>query len=222
MQTSAVFESADLVLAALVSSMVAGSEGALAELFDRCFDRVYGIVFRVLRNGADAEEVAMEVFHQAWRSAHTYDAARGTVTAWLAAIAWSRATDRRRRVRGAADGMGLHPSTADASYQDHEDLAQCRWFEAFEANRTLSTAVRALSSAQRLVLGLAYFEGLSHSEIAKETGLPIGTVKSHARRGIEVLRGAVTAESTLDGVRFSGSHQTQGSAASAANDLDQS
>ncbi len=77
-------------LAMLVAAMADGSEAALAQLFGQCFDRVYGIVFRILPDPADAEEVAVEVFHQAWRSARAYDASRGTVPGWLASIAWSR------------------------------------------------------------------------------------------------------------------------------------
>jgi RNA polymerase sigma-70 factor (ECF subfamily) len=182
---------ATLDLPMLVAAMAGGSEAALAQLFDHCFDRIYGIVFRILSDASDAEEVVVEVFHQAWRSARAYDPARGEVTGWLAAIAWSRAIDRRRRMRGPVAGGAAHPIGAPDAYTDHEDLDQRRWFDAFEANQVLKDAVSSLSRAQRVVLGLAYFEGLSHSEIAQETGMPVGTVKSHARRAIEALRGAI-------------------------------
>jgi RNA polymerase sigma-70 factor (ECF subfamily) len=178
-------------LAGLVAAIAEGREPALAELFDRCFDRVYGIACRILRVPADAEEVAVEVFHQVWRHARHFDAARGSVEAWLAAIAWSRAIDRRRRTREAVDDPSAHPDGARPTYVDHEDFAQRRWFEAFEANRVLAAAVSSLSVPQRVVLGLAFFEGLSHEEIARETGMPLGTVKSHVRRGLDALRGAV-------------------------------
>lgn len=187
----AVSEVATSDLSTLVASMASGSEAALAKLFDLCFDRVYGIAFRILSDPADAEEVAVEVFHWVWRSARDFDPSRGSVEAWLATIAWSRAIDRRRRIRNPLAGNGAHPPDPPGAYTEHEDFAQRRWFDAFEANRVLTAAVSTLSAAQRLVLGLAYFEGLSHAEIANETGLPLGTVKSHARRAIETLRGAI-------------------------------
>lgn len=184
-------ETANRELTLLMAEVAAGSEAALAGLFDRCFDQVYGIAYRILADPADAEEVAVEVFHRAWQCARDFDPGRGSVKAWLAAIAWSRAIDRRRRARDSSIHGDSHPRGAVDAYSDHEDLAQRRWFEAFEANQELTAAVSALSGAQRLVLGLAYFEGLSHAEIAKETGMPLGTVKSHARRAMEVLRGAI-------------------------------
>lgn len=178
----------DPTLAPLVASIAAGDQNALAALFDRCFDRVYQIARRIVRDDADAEEVGVEVFHQVWRTAATFDPARGSAWSWLASMAWSRAIDRRRRRRAAEATLVLHPEDGGKSYTHREDPLQQRWFEALEANRSLREAVECLTAAQRTVLGLAYFEGLSHAEIAAETGLALGTVKSHVRRGLEALR----------------------------------
>lgn len=187
-RTVSVAERDDATLAPLVASIAAGDEAALAALFDRCFDRVYQIARRIVRDDADAEEVGVEVFHQVWRTAATFDPARGGAGSWLASMAWSRAIDRQRRRRPVEATLVLHPEDGGGSYTDREDPLQQRWFEALDANRSLREAVECLTAAQRTVLGLAYFEGLSHAEIAAETGLALGTVKSHARRGLEALR----------------------------------
>lgn len=187
-RTVPVAERDDATLAALVASIAAGDQAALAALFDRCFDRVYQIARRIVRDDADAEEVGVEVFHQVWRTASAFDPARGSAWAWLASMAWSRSIDRHRRRRAAEATLVLHPEDSRDSYTDREDPLQQRWFDALDANRSLRAAVEGLTPPQRTVLGLAYFEGLSHAEIAAETGLALGTVKSHARRGLESLR----------------------------------
>jgi len=174
----------------LVWRMAAGEERALGALYDRHARTVYALAQAVVGERADAEEVVADAFGQAWRSAAEYDPLRGSVGGWLTTIARARALDlvRRRGRRGrayqraaqAADG-GLAAPVAMPEPPD-------RGVERAEAGALVRRALAALPDAQRRVIELAYFGGLSQSEIAAELAEPLGTVKTRMRAALEKLR----------------------------------
>lgn len=170
-------------LAALLRQAAQGDQPSLAVLYDRTAPAVHGLVMRILRDPGMAEEVSADVYLQAWRQAERYDPARGGVLPWLLTLARSRALDRLRAVRLRAeaerptepDGPRVAPGADQRS-------------EVAERRRLVLAAVGALPEDQRRVLELAYFRGLSHTEIADELGEPLGTVKTRIRLGMTRLR----------------------------------
>jgi RNA polymerase sigma-70 factor (ECF subfamily) len=163
--------------------MAGGDRGALERFYDRHAALVYGLVLRIVRNRADADEVVQEVFLQAWRSAGRYDPTRGTPEAWLATLARTRAIDALRAARRAGRGEPGHPEEV----ADSEPAGAARFAE----RHGVAGALGELSAAQRELLELAYYEGLTQTEIAARTGLPLGTVKTRMRTGLERLRQAL-------------------------------
>jgi len=169
----------------------AGEPAALEELYDRHSPLLYSMILRIVSRAADAEEVLQEAWLQAWRRADSYDPKRGTVIAWLLNMARSRAIDR---VRSAA------------SRQRMEDRAEAEPVESVAAppedveRRQLSARVRAaldeLGAQQRQVIELAYFGGLSQTEIAAKLSTPLGTVKSWTRSALLSLRERLPQELT--------------------------
>lgn len=174
----------------LVRAMAEGDAGAMASLYDRWSAPLFGLALRITREKADAEEVLVECFAQAWRDASRFQADRGSVGAWLATIARSRALDllratgRRRRLvdtahaTSADETVGMGARFAPPSAQVEDD----------ERSRHVRNALDALPAAQRTALELAYFEGLSQSEIADRLAEPLGTVKTRVRLGLRKLR----------------------------------
>ncbi len=169
-------------LRSLVSAVAAGDAEALGELYDATAGRTYAIALRITRRTDEAEEVVCDVYHQVWRQAGRFDPARGSVPGWLATIARSRALDRIRR-RDPAELRAEPAETPGGSASpDPESL-----LAAVEEGTALHRALRELTDEQQRMLAFAYFEGLSHSEIAARTGAPLGTVKTHIRRGLQTL-----------------------------------
>jgi RNA polymerase sigma-70 factor, ECF subfamily len=184
-------------LAALIARIARQDEHALAELYDATVSRVYGMALRILRDEQGAEEVAEDVFFQVWRQAGRYDPARGRPLGWLLNLARSRALDQLRRRDEALshpDPTSLHGEEAGGDLdifdgretRDPQDL-----LAATEAHRSLHLALAALEPLPRQMIALAFFRGLTHEEIAGHTALPLGTVKSHIRRALAVLRAAL-------------------------------
>ncbi|HTH65003.1 MAG TPA: sigma-70 family RNA polymerase sigma factor [Gemmatimonadales bacterium] len=176
----------------LVSRMAAGEDAALGDLYDRYGRTVYALALAIVREPADAEEVVVDAFGQAWRSAASFDAARGSVGAWLATIARTRALDtvraRGRRAR-AHDRAALLSDDGVAAPIATTGSDPSRAVELGDARRLVSQALAVLSSPQRVAIELAYFEGLSQSEIAERLSEPLGTIKTRIRAGMEKLRG---------------------------------
>jgi len=164
----------------VLDSVRRGDARALEELYRRHSSRLYGLLLRMLRETADAEEVLQETFVDAWRRAREYAASRGSVEAWLITIARSRAIDRIRN-RGAR--LRLVKQTeqqapAEAAPPDLPDV---------HAETRLRRAMGTLPPEQRRAIELAYWDGLSQTEISRETGDPLGTVKTRVRLGLQRL-----------------------------------
>lgn len=169
----------------LIALTAQGDQAALATLYDRTSPQVFGLVLKILNNREAAEEVTLDVYTQVWRQAHTYDRTRGAPGAWLMMLARTRAIDRFRA--GAAeygrieslDAAQLFASDADTPEQDVEGQ---------ERRKFVQQALTVLTPQQRHVIALAYFYGLSQSEIAEKLQLPLGTVKTRMRLGMIKLR----------------------------------
>jgi RNA polymerase sigma-70 factor, ECF subfamily len=165
--------------AALVSAIRAGDPGAMALLYDRYGSVVYSVALRVLGDTGSAEDVLQEVFMQLWRNPNAFDSSRGNLAPWLAVIARNRAIDLIRK---------RHPETdvADIVISVEPDMAGDA--ERGRAMEKVRGALSSMPAAQRNALEMAYFEGLSHSEIAAKTGEPLGTIKTRIRTGLLSLR----------------------------------
>jgi RNA polymerase sigma-70 factor (ECF subfamily) len=171
--------------------MTRGEPEALAELYDRHARAIYSLAVRIVRDQSDAEDIVQEVFSQAWRQAARYDATRGNVAAWLLTLTRSRAIDRLRgrRARPWDASDGSVPATL-ADGGPAPDLAAA----AAEAVGLVRSALQALPLLERTALELAYFEGLTHTEVATRLEMPLGTVKTRIRQGLLRLRAAMTRE----------------------------
>lgn len=178
-------------LAGLVLRVCDQHEPSLARLYEATVGRVNALVLRIVRVRALAEEVVEDVFWQVWREAPRFDAERGKVLAWLLAIARSRAIDALRRTeRVRASEVVVEDDTvlellADAPQcsDDPFDLVG-----AAQHHAKLHALLVGLEPLPRQLLSLAFFRGCTHEEIAEQTGLALGTVKSHIRRTLAVLR----------------------------------
>lgn len=163
----------------------AGDEQALRALYDRWAGVVHRLGLRCLPTAADAEDLTQQVFVAAWRSRRSYDPERGSLVAWLLAIARTQVADglralhRDRKVAAATRAAAPPAGSAPGSAEDPDRVAD-QLLVADELDR--------LPADQRRVLRLAFYDDLTHVQIAEATGLPLGTVKSHLRRGLQRLR----------------------------------
>jgi len=167
--------------AALIARVRDGDETAMADLYDRYSGIVYGVALRVLGDTSAAEDVVQEVFLQLWRNPQAFDADRGKLAPWLAVIARNRAIDLLRK-RPMEDDIDELPISTGVDLEDEA------------AQRLAISKVRGvlgqLPAGQRRLLEMAFFEGLTHTEIATKTGEPLGTVKTRIRSGLLALRKA--------------------------------
>jgi RNA polymerase sigma-70 factor (ECF subfamily) len=173
--------------------MAAGDHEALAELYDRHGRMVFSLALRIVRDQRDAEEVVQDVFAQAWRESGRYSAGRGSVIAWLMTLTRSRAVDRLR-------GRKARPDTATDSepivaIADGAAPADEQLSAAAQAAQ-VRTALNALPLVQRLAIELAFYEGLTHTEIADRLEQPLGTVKTRIRQGLLKLRDQLSDSTT--------------------------
>lgn len=170
---------------ALLGHVADGDQSALTRLYDATSRLVFGLVVRILSDRSAAEEVLLDVYTQVWRQASTYDSKRGAPLAWIMTIARSRAIDRLR----SGKQEQLHKEPLDnvgelrSKAQSPEEAT-----EISERQKIVRAALDTLSAEQREVIELAYFSGLSHSEIALRLGQPLGTVKTRTRLGMMKLR----------------------------------
>lgn len=169
--------------ASLLSEMAEGSESALGEFYDSTNHLVYGLTLRILGDVAEAEEVAIDVYMQVWNKASDFDPERGTPSGWFLMLTRSRAIER---LRSGAKRRNLEESLLTEVINPKANPEE-RALES-ERRRMVKDAFTKLSSQQQQAIHLAYYLGLSQSEIATRLGHPIGTVKSWIRLGMIKLR----------------------------------
>jgi RNA polymerase sigma-70 factor, ECF subfamily len=174
----------------LMRRLLADDAVAFSLMYDRHVRAVYGLALRMLRDRTAAEDVAQEAFVALWRNRHSYAPERGTAAAWLLTITRNRAIDVIRRGRGHRD-VGLDGED-ECEAPDRTDEEALRQVEA----GVIGVALDALPDAQRRVLELGYFDGLSHREIATRLQVPLGTVKGRMRLGLDKLAGVVDPPAT--------------------------
>ena len=169
---------------ALLARVSGGDAAALRTLYDVCAGRAMSIAYRVLGSRSEAEEVVQETFVQVWRQAASYDAGRGGAMAWIATIVRSRALDRLRSRAASERAVARSEDDPDAqpTAPAPAEVAAQR-----ELRAQVMAALAALPVEQRSAIELAYYEGLSHSEIAARLGDPLGTVKTRVRLGLAKL-----------------------------------
>jgi RNA polymerase sigma-70 factor (ECF subfamily) len=173
--------------ASIVVAIAGGDAGALAELYDASVGKVHALVRSIIRNVEDAEEVTCDVYTQAWQLAAQFDAERGSVMAWLLTIARSRSLDALRRQRRRERLIDDAAPTQDI-VDPRTSLAPDHYLNLFQLGTVVHSAMSALPPDRRALVGMAFFDDLTHVEIANYTGLPLGTVKSHLRRALHTLR----------------------------------
>jgi RNA polymerase sigma-70 factor, ECF subfamily len=169
----------------LISAVASGDHPALLALYDRHGRVAYGLAYRILGDAGAAEEAVQDAYLRVWRRASTFDAARGGVRSWLLTIVHHCAIDLVRRRAGAP------PVVAGLEELAERQPVPDAWSEVsgrIESER-VRTAVETLPGEQRRAIEMAFFEGLTHREIAERDGLPLGTVKGRLRLGLKRLSG---------------------------------
>jgi RNA polymerase sigma-70 factor (ECF subfamily) len=179
----------DSVGAEVVARMAGGDRDAFARFYDRLAPLLYRLILRIVREPADAADVLQDVFWEAWQGAAAYDPARGTPEAWMVTRARTRAIDRMRAVRRRSETFVAPLDEAAAAPAGRGDDPATR---AADRGMALSALAR-LPETQREVIELAYYAGLTQTEIADRLKQPLGTVKTRMRLGLERLREAARA-----------------------------
>ena len=164
--------------AELVAGATEGKAECMGELFDRHAGRMKSLALRIVGSPEEAEDVVQEVFVQAWQQSHRFDAQRGNVLAWLSIMARSRSLDRWRR----------RTTRRETAVEGARELETPLSSENDPSSWAARTALSTLPADQRVLLELAYWEGLSQSEISARLNLPLGTVKTRMRIGLKRLR----------------------------------
>jgi RNA polymerase sigma-70 factor (ECF subfamily) len=177
----------------LVAAMAGGDRAALATLYERHASLLLGLALRIVRERREAEDLLHDVFLEAWRTAKDFDPKRGRVRTWLAIRMRSRALDLQKSARVSRNtgdgGLELLVDEADAASPDHGRVRR---------------ALAELATDQRRVLELAYFEGLSCTEIAERVAIPVGTVKSRIAAGLDRLRSGLLSAGARTGAAGAG------------------
>lgn len=171
--------------AALIARIVQRDETALEALYDRYASMLSSVLNRILRDTQAAEEILQDVFYQLWNKATQFDASRGSLPGWLMVIARNRAISRLRR----------HEPASTAEELEANDIAMPINLESSISQREIlgrvKNVIEGLPKEQRAAVELAYFEGLTHSEIAERTREPLGTIKTRLRTALETLKRSV-------------------------------
>jgi RNA polymerase sigma-70 factor, ECF subfamily len=179
----------------LLKSIAMGEAAALGKLYDRYGRLVYSLAFQIVYDQAIAEDITQEVFLQVWNKASSYQIELGKVSTWLTSVARHRAIDSLRHSR-------VRPESHQVIWDDTDDADGPEWIdpqnietqvEKTIQNSVVRAAIAQLPKEQRQALALAYFQGLSHQEIAEITGEPLGTIKTRIRLAMQKLREALEA-----------------------------
>jgi len=175
---------ADVTPEALLAKCAGGDQAAFAELYDQTAPRVFGLVKRLLRDHAQSEEVTQEIFLEVWQSATRYEPGRGSAVSWMLTMAHRRAVDRVRASQSSRDRdtqVGIRDFAP--GFDSVAENVEIR----LESER-VEKAMERLAELQRQAVSLAYFRGLTHSEVASLLKVPVGTVKTRLRDGMIRLR----------------------------------
>ncbi len=184
-------------LARLLSRTALGDRAAFATLYQQSSAHLLGVILRINKDRAQAEDLLQEVFVKIWGAAGSFDAQRAQALTWMTAVARNRAIDSLRRRQTEPQEVTARSTTADD--EDDDMLAQLAseddgpmdlLSQAMEA-RAVKLCLRSLSGEQQQTLALAFYDGLSHAEVASHLSQPLGTVKSWVRRGLQALRGCL-------------------------------
>lgn len=174
---------------ALVQSIAAGDQAALHGLYDRAHRIVFTLMMRLTANRETAEELTVDVFHDVWRRASSYDAASGTVLAWIMNQARSRAIDRLRFDSRKKRSSGHDEQPPAEAAADPSDVIELR-----EQGQWLRAALATLTPDERQAIEITFFAGLTHAEAAARLNQPLGTIKTRIRSGLHKLRQRLAAE----------------------------
>lgn len=168
----------------LLERVRANDQKAMADIFDRYGSLVYSVSLRVLKDPGQAEDVMQEIFFQLWKNPNTFVQGRGSLGAWLAVVARNRAIDvlRRRKPTDSVDEVVLVSKTNISSEIERNIMVE-----------KIRDLMKSLPAEQQKSVELAFFEGLSHAEVAAKTGDPLGTVKTRIRLALISLRKAIQA-----------------------------
>ena len=174
----------DAADAALMLRITNQDQTALMELYQRFGSQVYGLVLRVLRDSQLAEEAAQDTFLKVWHKAEQWDPSRGQLSSWLLTIARYAAIDRLRREQRHSSASGPFLDSLAEHASAPERVGDHRWLDGQLLRQFLTT----LPEEQALVIELAFFQGMTHSELAEYLQWPLGTVKTRLRSGLQKLR----------------------------------
>lgn len=167
----------------------AGDREALRTIYELTSNKVFATIIGIVRSRERAEDLLQEVYVKVWRSAGRYDPARGSAIAWLSTIGRNAAlNDVRRNGREIAHGVADLPEVPDQRLEPADD-----WLCAVEDSQALARCLEQLQADHRRSIKLAFFEGLTHSELAERVKVPLGTMKSWIRRGLAGLKGCLGA-----------------------------
>ncbi len=171
-------------------------QSAMSALYDRYARIIYGLAFKSLRSVEESEEVVLDVFAQVWKIADRFDAQKGRADTWLFTLARSRILDRVRRIRSSKSSTTLSIDALEIQPKaDNVDLFEDVFVK--ERRSRIIAAMQTVPYEQRLVLELAYYQGLTQSQIAIQTGMTLGTVKTRTRLGLSKLKSALGSKEDL-------------------------
>lgn len=184
---------ADVDDALLLKRIAGRNRLALSALYDRYARIIYGLAFKSLRSVEESEEVVLDVFAQIWSIAERYDVQKGRADTWIFTLARSRIIDRLRKIQRINPSRNLSIDTIEIQLQANDvDLFEEASIK--ERRRLVIAAMQTLPLEQRIIIELVYYQGLTQSQIAAETGLALGTVKTRIRLGLNKLKLALDSQ----------------------------